>query len=296
MGKRKRVAKYPYATDYNDHFETPLIAYRDLLVLIRSLFSASCKSSFNEGTKITDTNNHSSKGSWQQAVVYDPYYCEGRTKTILTDLGFTNVVHEKRDFYKDINDKSVPTHDVLVTNPPYSDQHKEKCLQYCFDNLRQQGTSFCILMPAYVATKQYYKSILEAHNCQNSMIYLVPCTRYEYDHPEGTGKDTSPFSSMWFCGVPAQSFATVKRNVLANKGSSLQVAFSLSELESKRIITSQNRPNPRKRRKMKQHAIQGQEQSGQAVESSPSRNMAATTTTSSTAAVASSHKKKKKRY
>jgi hypothetical protein len=32
------------------------------------------------------------------------------------------------------------------------------------------------------------------------MIYLLPCTYYEYTHPEQTGKDLPPFYSAWFIG------------------------------------------------------------------------------------------------
>lgn len=46
-----------------------------------------------------------------------------------------------------------PKHDVLVTNPPYSGDHKKRCLEYC----RASGKPWFLLVPNYVATKDYYR-------------------------------------------------------------------------------------------------------------------------------------------
>lgn len=95
---------FPYETDYCDHFETPQKAYDDIAPLLDIL--------------TTTTSDRS------EVTLYDPYYCDGRAGKLLRRLGF-QVQHERRDFYKDINDGKVPHHDILVTNPPFSDQHKK---------------------------------------------------------------------------------------------------------------------------------------------------------------------------
>lgn len=97
---------FPYDTDYCDHFETPKRAYDDIAPLLDVLLSST------QTSKRTDV------------TVYDPYYCDGRSGRLIADLGF-QVKHEKRDFYKDIKDDNVPQHDILVTNPPFSDKHKK---------------------------------------------------------------------------------------------------------------------------------------------------------------------------
>jgi hypothetical protein len=76
-------------------------------------------------------------------------------------LGFTNVVHERRDFYQDIDNGNVPLHDTIVTNPPFSDQHKKRCLEFAFHQLRTKNRPFFILMPNYVAAREYYRNLLE---------------------------------------------------------------------------------------------------------------------------------------
>lgn len=130
---------FPYRVDYNDHFETPKIAYVDICPLL-DIISAKSR---------------------ECHCIYDPYFCNGRTKTLLCELGFSNVVHECRDFYQDIENDTIPHHDTFVSNPPYSDQHKEKCLEFVLEQLRAKDRPFFILMPNYVAAREYYRKLVE---------------------------------------------------------------------------------------------------------------------------------------
>lgn len=134
------ATSFPYMIDYNDHFETPKTAYEDILPLMDFVAPNKQGRAFH--------------------VLYDPYYCNGRTKRLLRDLGFSNVQHERRDFYQDAEQGKIPTHHTLVTNPPYSDQHKEKCIEFALKQLRDQGKPFFVLMPNYIASKDYYRRLL----------------------------------------------------------------------------------------------------------------------------------------
>ena len=87
----KWKAKYDYETDYNDHFETPRIAYEDILPLLDGL---------------------DEKARRKDHALYDPYYCNGRAAVLLSKLGFHKVIHRKRDFYKDVQNETIPDHDV----------------------------------------------------------------------------------------------------------------------------------------------------------------------------------------
>ena len=122
-------------------------------------------------------------------------------------------------------------YDVLITNPPYSGEHKHRLLDY----LQQCQKPFLLLLPVYVATKSYWKTFIQGHspithNGVNSppasstnssqsqsnayehdravhidVFYLLPSTSYQYSHPEGTGKDIPPFFSAWFVGMCADT-------------------------------------------------------------------------------------------
>ena len=79
-----------------------------------------------------------------------------------------------------------------MTNPPYSGEHKVRLLQY----LSTINHPFLLLLPAYIATKAYWKNFAQ----NKGVLYLAPPEHYHYVHPENTGKDLPPFYSMWFVG------------------------------------------------------------------------------------------------
>ena len=221
--KIKWKPKFDYQVDYNDHFETPLVAYQDILPLLDAMQD-----------KI-DRKEH---------IIYDPYYCDGRTSIYLRQLGFENIQHFKRDFYADVSKRRVPQHHTLITNPPYSDTHKEKCLQFCVDQFRAMGRPFFLLMPNYVAARSYYRRILGEEI--KDVAYCVPSRPYEYDHPEGTGHVVSPFASLWFCGIGKEAIERFQKT-----GAADSFVPSIEQLEALKVIPTEKRPNPRQRKKRK---------------------------------------------
>ena len=111
----------------------------------------------------------------------------------------------------------MPEYDVLVTNPPFSGTHKEKCLKQCVAMKR----GWLVLLPSYCATKSYMGQALfgvgasggkprgkegnertaDSHSrLESGVFYAVPSTRYEFQHPEG------------FCAyVPMWMFACIRK-------------------------------------------------------------------------------------
>jgi hypothetical protein len=233
--KSRWKADYEYKTDYNDHFETPMIAYRDILPLL-------------DGIQPNRT----------QHTLYDPYYCNGRTSILLRELGFDDVIHHKRDFYKDVEQGTIPLHDTLVTNPPYSDDHKELCLQICLKQLLHQKRSCFVLMPNYIAARSYYRTLLG--DALDNVVYILPSEPYEYAHPEGTGKEIPPFESIWYCFVGRDRI----KNLVAQwdqydwdrpESSRPKLVQSLPQLEQLGAIPTTKRPNPRQRKKRRRAAM-----------------------------------------
>jgi hypothetical protein len=92
LPKKVKVDKLQlnFPADYNDHFETPTVAYRDLLPLLIELADILHKPSVDALT------------------VYDPYFCRGTMKAELLSLGVSNVINNNRDFYRDIDKKNIP--------------------------------------------------------------------------------------------------------------------------------------------------------------------------------------------
>lgn len=296
----------PYETNYNDHFETPLQAYQDLEIVLK-IFAESQTS-----------DSHLSLS------IYDPYYCNGRTRVLLQQLGYRKVIHERRDFYKDIELDSIPLHDVLVTNPPYSDEHKQRCFDYCF----QSGKPFCLLLPNYVASRSYFRALLEKRCQEDSknastaqqthyMLYLVPSQTYQYEHPEGTGHTSSPFESLWFCGIPTSMISDQTLKGACSRVSQNQHAklwTSWSDVVHHQGLT-RKRPNSHQRKAQRKRLLAAQAEgmdgninsgtsghSAKQPHSKPSRATSTLTTSGNTKAKKSSKyrddqgKRKKKRF
>lgn len=176
-----RIASdHPFEAMPEDAAETPLEAYLDVAPFLDAVATALGK------TRAT-------------LVVYDPFYCEGSMKTHLAALGFTRVINENRDFYADIAAGTVPPHDVLLTNPPFSGSHMPRLLAFA---AAQKGVGagssssspppFAFLMPAFVARKGYWLEYCKTASCKP--LYLGPgAAPYAFTAPRLAADGVTPF-------------------------------------------------------------------------------------------------------
>ena len=72
----------------------------------------------------------------------------------------------------------IPEHDVVITNPPYSEDHMKKCFDFCNRN----GKPWFVLVPYFVYSNKFYKDMLK--NNVMRPFYVVPNEKYEYICPE----------------------------------------------------------------------------------------------------------------
>merc|ERR1711957_420919 len=119
----------------------------------------------------------------------------------------------------------------MVTNPPFSADHKEKLFQYILDG-QPRRHPFFLLMPSWVAQRSYWRQFLlalqqlrennnegrvrledfEGKPASDSLetkvgvFYWRPRSNYHFDHVDGFraqgGHGKAPFDAMWFIGVP----------------------------------------------------------------------------------------------
>jgi len=219
---------WSFTVDYNDHFETPSVAYQHLLPWLQAQ---------------ADYLNKPLK----DLIVYDPYYCNGRMINLLYELGVTKVINENIDFYGAIKRNTIPEHDVLVTNPPYSGVHKTLLLEY-LASAASKAKPFALLLPSYCTTKSYWKQYIQ--NSSEKVFYLVPAIHYEYLHPEGTGKDIPPFHSAWFVGQNKISIDMVVLRKKLEATSEVKVAETQAELSAGGVrLEKRLNPKQRKRRR-----------------------------------------------
>lgn len=236
---------YPYEVDSNDHCESPLEAYRDIAVLL-SFYSSKILKKSKEDLKI-----------------YDPYFCEGSVKERLKEVGFPSVYNKKEDFYKRMEAKNFPDHDILLTNPPYSKDHMEKLVNFvAFEN---QSKPCCLLVPNYVYTKDYFyisqqknsffsnskrfKLSFDQHrfNKIKNLFFIVPKKRYLYTTPKGrrqkkTAKFTSPFPTFWFCGNFPTEVSSYLAKELKSNSSKYEAVFAKNFNEIPFEAASENDP------------------------------------------------------
>jgi hypothetical protein len=164
--------------DEDDHCESPMTAYQDILPLLEYLFPAKHK-----------------------CKIYDPYYCDGAVKRNLASLGFSSVHNAKEDCYVVwASGKLLPKMNVLITNPPYSQDHIPKLIDFLSSSAMDK-TPWFLLMPQWVSKKPYFAS-----KWDKKAFFLVPSKRYVYEPPKNfrerkqsdVHKKSSPFVSIWY--------------------------------------------------------------------------------------------------
>lgn len=222
------VEKYPYKVDDDDHCESPPEAYAHIAPLLENARNALGKEK-------------------HELRIYDPYYCTGRMKENLAILGYTNVYNEKVDFYAAQAAGQLPSFDVLVTNPPYSMDHMERLVKFSMS----LSVPWFLLMPNFVLTKDYWMAAMHAAHRpsgRQALVYVSPLKRYLYSTPYGrrqqkSAKYTSPFPTIWFCGLPKKGGATATHSRVAD-GAVLSTSVDTVPLD----VLPENHPRKRKAR------------------------------------------------
>ena len=70
--EKDKNSSWNFEVDYNDHFETPIVAYSDIVPMLKELAKSLGKSP-------------------KDLIIYDPYYCQGAMVEMLAELGFSKV-------------------------------------------------------------------------------------------------------------------------------------------------------------------------------------------------------------
>jgi hypothetical protein len=170
---------FPYPVDSSDHCETPQIAYEHIKPLL----------------------DHLSSKTSTPLKIYDPYFCSGSVKTSLSSIGYPHCHNVKEDCYSVWSRSAAPESDVIITNPPYSDDHVEKLFTWLTSSVNKDKVWMCLL-PQFFHKHEYYKRLTSSIH----PFYIVPKKRYIYLPPSGfrekkksdTHKKSSPFVSMWY--------------------------------------------------------------------------------------------------
>ena len=216
----REAPELPFEANPDDHCETSLAAYGDVVQLLELLAQKLGKAP-------------------EELRIYDPYYCSGAVVRHLGAWGFPNVHNRCEDFYDIVAKGLVPEFDVVVTNPPYSEDaeggtnHIDRLLKFCLKECKP----FLINMPEYVSSAAHYKKRFAAGGDpkrRGAPLLLCPYQRYHFWTPVGLRRDKekanpnahrnpelgircSPFVALWYVSTePVLPVAKVLRR--ASKG------------------------------------------------------------------------------
>ena len=122
-------------------------------------------------------------------VIYEPFYGDGTSGDILTELGF-RVIHEPIDFFK--SDRG----EIIVSNPPFS-KKKE-----VFTRLKELGKPFMMICPSSLINTQYFRKLFA--DDENPIQIIIPRTRIHFQKlvngevPENWGSRCN-FDCFYYC-------------------------------------------------------------------------------------------------
>ena len=121
----------------------------------------------------------------KDTIVWEPFYSNGQSGNILSDLGCT-VMQGKSDFF-DVGENIINKVDFIVTNVPFS--KKKEILK----KLKEIDKPFIIIMPASTIFTQYLNDTFG-----NEIQIIVPKKRMHFIKNGVLLKRTS-FDSCYFC-------------------------------------------------------------------------------------------------
>eukprot|EP00397_Hematodinium_sp_SG-2012_P052215 GEMP01061625.1.p1 GENE.GEMP01061625.1~~GEMP01061625.1.p1 ORF type:complete len:241 (+),score=56.78 GEMP01061625.1:28-723(+) len=96
--------------------------------------------------------------------IWQPFFYDGECAKHLCQLGFSDVIHTRDDFFQLVKDDAfVQTIDIIWDNPPYtSPETKQKVLQALADSKKP----FCVLLPMAVLHAQFVRDMLDMSKVQ----------------------------------------------------------------------------------------------------------------------------------
>lgn len=142
----------------------------------------------------TDDEYNTPKELWENikeylpgkdVVVWEAFYGNGKSGTILSDLGCT-VIQSNVDFFGD-NKMLIDKADMIISNIPFS--KKKEILT----KLKELDKPFIIIMPASTMFTQYLSDTFK-----NELQIIVPKNRMHFEKNGVVLKRTS-FDSCYYC-------------------------------------------------------------------------------------------------
>ena len=144
-------------------------------------------------------------------IIWECAWGKGSLAKHFRNKGF-EVIGDNRDFIKD---KPMLTHQIIITNPPYS--KKEEFLQRCYE----LGKPFALLLPLTALEGKKRGELYRKYGIQ----LIIPNKRINFITPSGKGSG-SWFATAWFTwklNLPQQlNFVDLIHNPVARQDKSAE--------------------------------------------------------------------------
>ena len=115
--------------------------------------------------------------------IWCPFYCDGKMKQYLNELGFDRVYHEDEDFFE--NNRG----DLCLDNPPFS-KFKDICIR-----LKELEKPFILMCFSKVLLMKWFQRLFKEH-----LQVIIPFKRPTFTHLTNPKKGyTPPYGVMYFC-------------------------------------------------------------------------------------------------
>lgn len=140
----------------------------------------------------TNDNYSTDKKGWEiishyipkNKTIWCPFYCDGKQKQYLNELGFQNVIHKDEDFFTTNYDDT-----IIIDNPPFS-KFKLICIR-----LKELDKPFIIIGFSRVILMKWFQNLFK-----NDLQIIIPSTRPTFTHLTNPIKGyTPPFGTQYYC-------------------------------------------------------------------------------------------------
>ena len=140
----------------------------------------------------TNDNYTTDKEGWsiikeyipKDKTIWCPFYCDGKQKVYLNELGFNDVIHNDEDFFKNDYENT-----IIIDNPPFG-KFKSICIR-----LRELDKPFIIIGFPRILLMKWFQSLFKKH-----LQIIIPFRRLTFSHLVNPKKGyTPPFGTQYYC-------------------------------------------------------------------------------------------------
>jgi len=124
----------------------------------------------------------------KNTIIYEPFYSDNKSKIYLGKLGYSNVIHNKEDFFENYDKYE---YDIIISNPPYSIKQNILKILYRIDK------PFVLIVPTAIISKLYLKNIFgkDIYKLQ----FIIPNRRIQFERLDGFNQKRTAFDTIFLC-------------------------------------------------------------------------------------------------